>query len=141
MNLLFKRVKPNAVLPTKAYPGDAGWDLYNLDAIWIPPRSTRWLWTGIATAIPDGFHGAIVTRSSTWKTLRLMVMTTRIDAGFRGELAVVVWNPSLWRWRRIPSSRRVGQLVVVSTPEMTATEVDELPASERGTCGVGSSGL
>jgi dUTP pyrophosphatase len=138
--LLFRKNHPQSKDPYKAYPGDAGWDLSSLDSAVIRPRQYRRISTGIAVAVPAGFHGLITARSSTWEKCRLQVIDSRIDSGFRGELFVRVWNPSFWRWRKVEAGTRIGQLIVISTPDIEAVEIDDLPPAERGLKGVGSSG-
>lgn len=139
-SLLFQRTQSDAQNPTRAYTGDAGYDLYTLQHIEVPPLSLVDVPSGIAVAIPVGHYGRIVGRSSTHRKRGLSVVEGVIDAGYRGPLFSCVWNPSPDKSVHIAKGERVAQLIVTPISQLDAYEVDALPNSDRGARGFGSSG-
>lgn len=139
-SLLFQLTQPGATLPTRAYTGDAGYDLYTIETTVIPPLSVIDVGTGVAVAIPVGHYGRIVGRSSTHRKRGLSVIEGVIDAGYRGPLFSCVWNPSPTESVTIEAGERVAQLIVTPVSSLDAYEVDALPNSDRGVRGFGSSG-
>ena len=99
--------------------------------------------TGIALAIPDGFAALVLPRSGLALRHGLTVLNSPglIDAGYRGEVQVLVINADTQTAVKLARGDRIAQLVVQRIEEVQLTEVDELPASERGTGGFGSSGV
>src|ERR1700722_19523667 len=87
------RVHPDATLPTRAHPDDAGLDLYNLEDFKMAPGEGKMIKTGIALAVPQGHVGLVADRSSLAKR-GLKTAGGVIDAGYRGEVGVVLWNIS-----------------------------------------------
>ena len=143
--LQFKRLHPDAVIPSRAHTTDAGFDLTAVESDCYPLEgdgAIKWIITyktGIAVAIPFGFVGLLVPRSSVTKTgLSLTNCCGIIDSGYRGELIVNFYD--LCQTSKIYSKGdRVGQLIIV--PILTAAEeVDILPESDRGLNGFGSTG-
>lgn len=140
--LTVARDHPDAMLPTKAYDDDAGWDLFVDKDVQIWPGSVTDVPTGVRVAIREGMYGRIVGRSSTHRKLGLSVVEGIIDAGYRGPLFAALWNPtdapiSLGR------GSRVSQLILAEVPLDPLHVVgrpDDLPPSERGDNGFGSSG-
>lgn len=137
--LMVSKAHPDAQAPTRAYAGDAGWDLYVDEDAEIPPRSAVDLPLGVAVAIPDGYYGRIVGRSSTHRKHGLHVVEGIIDAGYRGPLFANAWNPS-GETKLIERGQRIAQLILTRVPAEEYVLVDQLPESERGTRGFGSSG-
>jgi dUTP pyrophosphatase len=133
------RIDPLAVVPSKAYPDDAGFDLVCTEAKTLMEGDTVDVSTGIAIAMPPGWWGRIVGRSSTMRKRGLMVIEGVIDAGFRGELFTCVHNPREFQVTIEPGDR-LAQLLFLPVPTVHWVERTELPASERGTNGFGSSG-
>lgn len=138
-SLLFTKTDERATIPTRAYTGDAGYDLYVLDEVEIPAGAVVDVPSGIAVAIPVGHYGRIVGRSSTFRKRRLSVVEGVIDAGYRGPLFSCVWNPNS-EPIKIAAGDRVAQLIVTPVSDLTQREVGALPASDRGDRGFGSSG-
>ncbi len=136
--LPLKRLDPAAVLPTRAHPDDAGLDLYGLEDATLAPGEGALLRTGVAAAIPAGHVGLVCDRSSLARR-GLKTAGGVIDAGYRGELGVVVWNLS-----REPQSvrrgERVAQLLVIPIATPAPAETAELGATPRGAGGFGSTG-
>jgi dUTP pyrophosphatase len=136
------RLRDDAVLPTRAYPGDAGLDLVACERHELGPGERTLVGTGIAVAIPEGHAGLVIPRSGLAAKHGLTIMNTPglVDSGYRGELRVILHNTDRHESVVIEPGMRIAQLVVVALPEANLHEVDELPASERGSSGFGSSG-
>lgn len=137
-----KSLHPEAKLPTKTYPDDAGYDLYVSERTTIPAGQFRDVPCGIAIQIPDGFWAMIVGRSSTLRKRELLVQLGVIDVGYRGELFAAVQSVSQFS-RTIEVGERLAQLLLfqnngawVAQPSWAA----ELATHERGSNGFGSSG-
>lgn len=136
------RLRDDAVLPSQAYAGDAGLDLAACERVTLGPGERALVGTGIAVAIPDGHAGLVVPRSGLALRHGISEVNTPglIDAGYRGELKVIVLNTDRTEPFTVEPGMRIAQLVVVPIPALRLVEVDALPASERGTGGLGSSG-
>jgi dUTP pyrophosphatase len=141
-DLPVRRLHPGAVVPVRAHPGDAGLDLVAIGEHDLPPGGRAAVPTGLAVAIPDGFAGLVVPRSGLARRHGVTVANAPglIDAGYRGELIVLLVNLGAGDHRVAPGDR-VAQLVVVPVSLAVAREVEELPASDgRGDGGFGSTG-
>ena len=136
-----KKLHPDAILPTQANPGDAGWDLYSYDDCVIKPRETIKVGTGIAVALPDGTFGAIYARSglATKEGLRPANCVGVCDCKYRGEYLVALHNDSYFE-RYVHKGDRIAQLIIQDYVPCELEEVDELDSTERGEGGFGSSG-
>ena len=139
--LLIQRLRDDAVVPVQAYAGDAGLDLAACDRVEIGPGGRALVGTGLAVAIPDGFAGFVQPRSGLAAEHGLTVLNTPglIDAGYRGEVRVILHNSDRATPFVVEPGMRIAQLVVVPLAQIEPIEVDELPASERGVRGFGSS--
>ena len=142
MELPFQRLREDAVLPSRARPGDAGLDLRAAEGAEVGPGERAMIPTGLAVAIPQGHAGLVLPRSglAAKQGLSLANAPGLIDAGYRGEVIVAVVNLDRDRPVRIASGDRIAQLVVVALPEAAPAWAEELPASARGEGGFGSSG-
>ncbi len=140
--LRVSRLDDRALLPTRAYPGDAGLDLYALDEAILAPGARASVRTGIAVEIPDGQAGLVLPRSGLARRHGISVVNAPglIDAGYRGEIEVLLLNTDRTAPFAIASGDRIAQLVIVSVQTPDVLEVDELALSHRGTGGFGSSG-
>ena len=141
-DLPVRRLRADAVVPARAHPGDAGLDLSAVDACELPPGARAAVPTGLAVAIPEGFAGLVVPRSGLARRHGVTVANAPglIDAGYRGELTVVLVNLGDTAHRIAPGDR-IAQLVVVPVALSATVEVDDLPASDgRGEGGFGSTG-
>ena len=136
------RLRDDAVLPTRAYPGDAGLDLAACERHELGPGERALVGTGIAVAIPEGHAGLVTPRSGLAAKSGVTIVNTPglVDSGYRGELRVILHNTDRHETVVIEPGMRIAQLVVVAVPEAALREVDELPGSERGSSGFGSSG-
>ena len=137
-----RRLRADAVLPARAHEGDAGLDLAAYERIELRPGERAVVGTGIAVAIPDGHAGLVMPRSGLAARHGLSKVNSPglIDAGYRGEVRVILLNTDLHESFVVEPGMRIAQLVVVELPEADVVEVDELPTTERGGGGLGSSG-
>src|SRR5262249_53582496 len=135
-------VREGAVLPGRAYVGDAGFDLAACEACELTPGERAVVHTGVAVAIPEGDAGFVQPRSGLARRHGITIVHTPglIDSGSRGELQVTLLNTDREHPFVVEPGMRVAQLVVVPVPHVELVEVAELPESERGTAGFGSSG-
>ncbi len=142
MSLRVRRVDPQAVLPTRAHAGDAGLDLYALDDSVLGPGERASVRTGIAVEIPEGQAGLVLPRSGLARRHGISVVNAPglIDAGYRGEVQVLLLNTDRATPFSIAPGDRIAQLVIVSVHTPQVVEVQELALSERGSGGFGSSG-
>lgn len=142
MTLKVRRLDPRATLPTRAYPGDAGLDLYALEEGVLAPGQRASIRTGIAVEIPDGEAGLVLPRSglAARHGIALVNAPGLIDAGYRGEVEVLLLNTDRSSPFSIAAGDRIAQLVIVSVQTPQVVEVQELALSERGSGGFGSSG-
>ena len=142
IELPVRRLRPEAVLPRRAYPGDAGLDLVACERAEIAPGERAVVSTGLAVAIPDGFAGLVLPRSGLAREHGLSQVNAPglIDSGYRGELQVVLLNTDRQRAFTVQPGMRIAQLVLVPVPAARPLEVAELGPSERGEAGFGSSG-
>jgi dUTP pyrophosphatase len=134
-------VRDEAVLPARAYSGDAGLDLSSCERIELAPGERALVPTGLAVAIPEGFAGFVQPRSGLAAQHGITIVNTPglVDSGYRGELLVNLLNTDPSQAFVVEVGMRIAQLVVLPIPELELVEVDELPDSERGVRGFGSS--
>lgn len=137
-----RRLHDDAVLPQRAYPGDAGLDLVACEQVEIGPGERALVGTGIAVAIPDGHAGLVVPRSGLASRHGIGIANAPglVDSGYRGEVGVVLVNTDRSEPFTVEPGMRIAQLVVVPISAAEPVDVDALPTSERGTAGFGSSG-
>ena len=136
-----KRLHAEATVPTRAYDGDAGLDLSACERVELGPGERAVISTGLAVAIPEGHAGLVLPRSglAVRHGIGKVNAPGLIDAGYRGELKVVLLNTDRNERFVVEPGMRIAQLVVVAVAMTEPIEVTELPASERGERGFGSS--
>jgi dUTP pyrophosphatase len=136
------RLDPGMPLPAYARLGDAGVDLRSVADVSLKPGERALIPTGIAVAIPDGYAGFVQPRSglAIGKGLGLLNSPGLIDSGYRGEIKIIAINLDPENVIDIARGERIAQLVVLSVPQCRIVEVEELPGSERGSGGFGSTG-
>jgi dUTP pyrophosphatase len=141
IELAIRRLRDDAVLPERAYSGDAGLDLSACERVKLAPGERATVPTGLAVAIPEGFAGFVQPRSGLAARHGLTVVNSPglVDSGYRGELRVVLLNTDAREAFVVEPGMRIAQLVVLPVPGLELVEVDELPESERGVRGFGSS--
>jgi dUTP pyrophosphatase len=139
--LPIQRLRPEAVIPERAYSGDAGLDLSACERVELGPGQRAVVGTGLAVAIPEGHAGFVQPRSGLAARHGITIVNTPglVDSGYRGELRVVLLNTDREHGFVVEQGMRIAQLVVVPVAEPEPYEVDELPESERGVRGFGSS--
>jgi dUTP pyrophosphatase len=141
IELQIARLRPDAVVPVRAYAGDAGLDLASCERDELAPGERATVGTGLAVAIPEGHAGFVQPRSGLAMRHGIALVNSPglIDSGYRGELRIVILNTDRHESFTIEPGMRIAQLVVMRLPEFELVEVDELPESERGVRGFGSS--
>jgi dUTP pyrophosphatase len=142
MDVPFKRIDPQAVLPGRAHPGDAGLDLRSAVDVVVQPGERAMVPTGVAVAIPEGHAGLVLPRSglASNRGLTLANAPGLIDAGYRGEIVCAVVNLDPRDPVKVGRGDRIAQLVIVQLPAIDPEFVEDLPSSERGEGGFGSTG-
>ena len=141
-DLPFRKLRPEAQLPSTQHPGDAGLDLRSAIDVVVEPGERVMIPTGVAVAIPDGHAGLVLPRSGLASKHGLTMANAPglIDAGYRGEVICAAVNLDREEPVKILVGDRIAQLVVVALPEVEPGWVEELPESHRGEAGFGSSG-
>ena len=141
IELPIRRLRPDAQVPSRAYAGDAGIDLAACERVELPPGERALVPTGLAVAIPDGYAGYVQPRSGLATKHGISIVNTPglVDSGYRGELLVNLLNTDPREPFVVEPGMRIAQLVVLAVPDVEPVEVDELPDSERGDRGFGSS--
>jgi dUTP pyrophosphatase len=141
IELPIQRLRDDAIVPERAYAGDAGLDLSACERVELAPGERALVGTGLAVAIPEGYAGFVQPRSGLAARHGLTVVNSPglVDSGYRGELRVVLLNTDAKQPFLVEPGMRIAQLVVLPIPDLELVEVEELPASERGVRGFGSS--
>jgi dUTP pyrophosphatase len=141
IELEITRMRADASLPERAYAGDAGLDLAACEPVSLSPGERAVVPTGLAVAIPEGYAGFVQPRSGLAARHGVTIVNAPglIDSGYRGEIQVVLLNTDREQTFTAEAGERIAQLVVLAVPEVALREVDELPPSERGMRGFGSS--
>lgn len=139
--VLVRRLDRGLPLPARAHPGDAGVDLYAAEAVALAPGERTTVPTGVAVAIPEGYAGLVAPRSGLAQRHGLGIVNAPgvVDAGYRGEIRVLLVNHGR-EPVRLERGERIAQLLVVPLSTLKMVEVVELPGSERGAGGFGSTG-
>jgi dUTP pyrophosphatase len=137
-----RRLDPEVPLPAYAHPGDAGCDLVTTVDAELAPGERALLPTGIALALPEGYAAFVHPRSGLAAHHGVSIVNApgTVDAGYRGELQVVLVNHDPVAPVRLRRLDRIAQLVVQRVEQVAWVEVEELPASVRGAGGHGSTG-
>jgi dUTP pyrophosphatase len=141
IELPIRRLREDAVLPERAYAGDAGLDLAACERHELGPGERALVGTGLAVAIPEGYAGFVQPRSGLAARHGISVVNSPglVDSGYRGEIRVVLLNTDAAEPFVVEPGMRIAQLVVLAVPELEPIVVEELPESERGVRGFGSS--
>jgi dUTP pyrophosphatase len=129
-------------VPQYSNPGDAGADLYSSETLVLLPGKRKLVSTGVSIALPDGYVGLVHPRSGLASKHGISIVNTpgTIDAGYRGEIKVCLINTDLEESYTINRGDRIAQLVIQKVEKAVFYEVEELPQSDRGANGFGSSG-
>jgi dUTP pyrophosphatase len=142
VQVLLRRLDEGLPVPSRAHPGDAGSDLYAAADVELPPGQRAVVGTGVAIALPDGYAAFVHPRSglAAEHGVTLVNAPGTVDAGYRGEIKVIVLNTDREHTVRLRRGDRIAQLVIqrVETPGFLVVET--LPGSQRGAGGHGSTG-
>jgi dUTP pyrophosphatase len=136
------RLRPDAILPSRAYDGDAGLDLYACEPVRLEPGARASVPTGVAVEIPPGQAGLVLPRSglAARHGIALVNAPGLIDSGYRGEVRVLLLNTDADEAVELAAGDRIAQLVLIRVQTPVVEEVAELGRSDRDTRGFGSSG-
>jgi dUTP pyrophosphatase len=142
VQVLVRRLDPGLPLPSRAHPGDAGYDLYAAVDVELAPGERAVVGTGVAIALPDGYAGLVHPRSGLAADHGITIVNApgTVDAGYRGEIKVIVLNTDGARPVRLQRGDRIAQLVIQRVEIPVFLEVETLPGSQRGDGGHGSTG-
>jgi dUTP diphosphatase len=142
MKLRFARLSESATLPTRANDGDAGLDLYAAEPAHLGPGERWSVPTGVAVEIPDGHAGLVLPRSGLAREHGIALVNSPglIDAGYRGEVKVLLLNTDPAEVYRVAAGDRIAQLLVVEIAVPEPVEAEDLNETGRGDGGFGSSG-
>ncbi len=140
MNIPAKKLREDAKLPEYEHEGDAGMDVFSVEAVVLEPGARHAISTGIAIAVPDGYVGLVWDKSGRALKEGLSTMAGVIDSGYRGEVQIVVLNTST-EPIQIEAHQKVAQILIQSVLSGMVTEVVELDDTTRGEGGFGSTGL
>lgn len=138
--LQFKRLNPNAILPTRGTPQSAGLDLYCTDDLLIEPGARASGKTGLSVAIPEGCYGRIAPRSGLAVKYGIDVLAGVIDSDYRGEIICLLYNTGSASVE-LPAGSKVCQLIIEQVITPSASWADDLEETARGTAGFGSTGI
>lgn len=142
VRVALRKLAPDLPLPSYAHPGDAGADLMAAQEVELAPGERALVPTGVAIALPPGYVGLVHPRSGLAARLGVTVLNApgTVDAGYRGEIMVILVNHDRHHPVRIARGDRIAQLVIQRVEEAEFDVVQELPDSRRGTGGHGSTG-
>jgi dUTP pyrophosphatase len=142
VEVLVRRVDPAAALPTYAHPGDAGADLTTTVDVTLDPGERALVPTGISVALPDGYVALVHPRSGLAARYGVSIVNApgTVDAGYRGEVKVLLVNLDPAETVRLSKGDRIAQLVFQRFERARFVEVASLPGSDRGDGGYGSTG-
>ncbi|WP_299055517.1 dUTP diphosphatase [uncultured Nocardioides sp.] len=140
--ILLRRLDPGLPPPSYAHPGDAGADLHTTEDVELAPGERRLVSTGIAIALPEGYVALVHPRSGLAVRHGLSIVNTpgTVDAGYRGEVKVLLVNTDAADTVVLRRGDRIAQLVVQRVERARFVETDVLPDSPRGSGGYGSTG-
>ncbi len=142
LEVLLTRTDPDLPMPAYSHPGDAGADLYAAVDVRLEPGERVLVPTGIAIALPDGFVALVHPRSGLAAKHGVSIVNTpgTVDAGYRGEIKVLLINHDRSRAVSFRRGDRIAQLVIQRFERASFSEVETLPESTRGSGGYGSTG-
>ena len=141
MKVKFKKLAPQAKIPTKATPGSAAYDLYATENAFIPPGVTLSVCTGLSIEIPEGWKGEIYSRSGlAYAGAVVSNAPGKIDSDYRGEIKVLLLNNRNQDIIGIEAGDRIAQFEINPVHDIEFEEAEELSESVRGVDGFGSTG-
>jgi len=137
--LSFKRLDPNATLPTRGSSQAAGLDILSIEEVVIEPKQRSLVRTGLAVAIPEGYYGRIAPRSGLATQKGLDVLAGVIDSDYRGEVRCLLYNTGD-EAIHLPAQSKICQLIIEKIITPSAVWSDEISETNRGSGGFGSTG-
>ena len=142
MTVRFKRIRPEATLPSYAHEGDAGMDLTSAVDLTIAPGARALVATGLVMMLPAGYEGQVRPRSGLALKRGVTVLNTpgTVDAGYRGEVGVILANFGQDNFA-VARGDRIAQLVIAPVTRATVEEAETVDETERGSGGFGSTGV
>jgi dUTP pyrophosphatase len=142
VEVLIQRLDPGLPLPGRAHPGDAGSDLFAAQDVELAPGQRALVPTGVAIALPDGYAAFVHPRSGLAARHGVTIVNApgTVDAGYRGEIRVTLLNTDTGHPVRFRRGDRIAQLVIQRVARPVFHEVENLPGSDRGAGGFGSTG-
>lgn len=140
--VLIHRLDTGLPLPSYAHPGDAGLDLHAVEELTLHPGQRQLVATGVAIALPEGYVGLVHPRSGLAAKHGITILNSpgTIDAGYRGEIKVILLNTDTQEAFTLQRGQRIAQLVIQRIATANLIEVQTLPDSARSDGGFGSSG-
>lgn len=139
MKIKIKKLDEMAKVPSYSFPGDAGLDLCALESVVVPAGERAEIRTGLAFEIPDGYVGLVWDKSGLAFKQGLTTMSGVLDAGYRGELKLLIFNTTRQDYQ-FESGDKVCQLLIQPVVRAEIEEVEELSESTRGVGAFGSTG-
>jgi dUTP pyrophosphatase len=141
MLLKIKKLHPDAITPSYSHPGDAGLDIFSLDAVTIEPGGSQLVKTGISIELPPGTEGQVRPRSGLALKHQITLLNSpgTIDEGYRGEVGVIVINHGKETFA-VTKGMKIAQLLVKPVIRVEVEEIEELSDTARGAGGFGSTG-
>lgn len=142
MKVLFRKLRPEAVLPSYAHPGDAGMDVCSADSLEIPSGGRALVKTGLVMMLPPGYEAQVRPRSGLALKHGVTVLNTpgTIDEGYRGEVGVILANFGDAPFP-VKAGDRIAQIVVSPVSQAEIVETDQVDETDRGVGGFGSTGV
>lgn len=140
MRIQAKKLHPEAKVPNFAHPGDAGMDLYSVEALVLKPGERRSVATGIAMALPDGYVSLVWDKSGVSHKFGIKVLGGVIDSGYRGEYLIGLVNLSQDNFE-ITVGQKIAQILIQKVEHPEVEEVGELDDTSRGDGRFGSTGV
>ncbi len=140
MTIKIKKLHQDAVVPRYAKEHDAGMDFYASESLVLQPGERRLVSTGIAMAIPSGYVGLIWDKSGIATKHGLKTMAGVIDAGYRGEIRILVHNLGNEEFV-VEKGNKVAQMLIQPVEQREVMEVEKLDSTDRGEGGFGSTGV
>ncbi len=137
--LHFKKLHPEAILPSRGSSSAAGLDLHSIERITLGPKKRVAARTGLAVAVPDGYYGRVAPRSGLATRHGLDVLAGVIDSDYRGEILCLLYNTGE-EGIELPARTKICQLIIEQIITPSAVWVDQISATERGSGGFGSTG-
>lgn len=142
LNVMITKIDEKAIIPAYAHDGDAGVDLFSIENVVLKAGERKLVHTGIKMAIPYGYEGQVRPKSGLALKSGISVVNTpgTVDAPYRGEVCVILINTDKCNDYEIHAGDKIAQMVFNKVETATFTQVDNLPDTDRGTGGFGSTG-